>query len=1449
MAIVLKDRVKVTSGVTGTGTATLGAAAVGYQDFSAIGNGNITYYTIALQSGNEWEVGKGTVTFSGGTWFLSRDAVFESSAGGTAVNFSAGTKDVFVTYPAERAIFEEPDGQTLIDGGPITVLGDNVTTNPSLEAELGKFVGNVDSFGQVYNLNQSDGSSASADFVVYNDQTTDGFTHFTDMGINSSNYSSVDYPLFTPGSGYVFHDGDDFFIGNQTAAKDVVLFAGGVTTANEAVRIKGSDQSVELAGNLSVTGTATITGAAEFQSTVLLDADPTLALQAATKQYVDNAVATGLHVHEPVRVKTTANLTATYNNGSSGVGATLTNSGTQVALSIDGISLSVNDRVLVWQQTTQTQNGVYVVTTVGSGSTNWVLTRSSDADTYSAQDTGGLGGGDYFYVQEGLTGAGDSYICTNEGTITFGTTAITFSQFSGAITYVGGTNINVTGQTISLTGTVAPTNGGTGVNTVTTGDLLYGSASNTWAKLPLGTAYKSLVVNASGTQVEWNAIALNQSGAVSGTLPTGNGGTGLTTYTLGDILYSSATNTLSKLAGNATTTKLFLSQTGTGGGSAAPAWAQPTASDISGLAASATTDTTNAANITSGTLPVARLNGSYTGITGVGTLAAGTWNASTIAAIYGGTGQTSYTQGDLLYATSSTTVGKLADVAAGNALLSGGVGADPAWGKVGLTTHVSGTLAVANGGTGATTLTGYVYGNGTGAMTASTTIPNSATTATSANTASAIVARDASGNFSAGTITASLSGNATSATSATSATTATNLAGGVAGAVPYQSASGTTLFSAAGTSGQVLQSNGTTAPTWVTPAAVNNGTLSLAVSGTGLSGSATFTANQAGNSTFTVTSNATNANTASTIVARDASGNFSAGTITAALSGNATTATTATTANATAAAVTFNNSGTGAASGTTFNGSTAQTISHNTVGASPLAGSASLTTTGTVTSGTWSASFGAVSGANLTNLTAGNLTGTIPSGVLGNSSLNIGTTSVALNRASANQALTGITSITFPGSVSGSVQLIPAATAGTGTVLTMPATTGTVVTTGDTGTVTSTMIANDTIVNADISPSAAIAVSKLAASTISGVTLGGTLNTLTMNTSGTGLSGSTTYNGSGAATFTVTSNATNANTASTIVARDASGNFSAGVITATLNGTASAATSATTATTANSLNTANNYQVNSIGVGAAASGTAGRINATTGVFTPNAVGVSTGLTVVNGDVTAYRSGGTTGVIYLSSSGSNYLYWDGSSYYLGANIALSTGNYNSYAPTLTGGGASGTWGINVTGNAATATTLQTARTINGVSFNGSANITVTANTPNSLTLATSGTGLSGSATFNGGSAQTFTVTSNATSVNTASTIVARDGSGNFSAGTITATLNGNASTATTATTASTATNVALGTSGSGGAIYENSQTIASNYTLTSGRNGMSAGPVTINSGVTVTVPSGSSWVIV
>jgi len=123
MALVVKDRVKETTTTTGTGTVTLAGAATGFQSFAAIGNANTTYYTIAGQSGSEWEVGIGTYTSSGTT--LSRDTVLSSSNSGSLVNFSAGTKDVFVTYPAGRSY----------DG----IGSQSISTNNTQIAESGTF--------------------------------------------------------------------------------------------------------------------------------------------------------------------------------------------------------------------------------------------------------------------------------------------------------------------------------------------------------------------------------------------------------------------------------------------------------------------------------------------------------------------------------------------------------------------------------------------------------------------------------------------------------------------------------------------------------------------------------------------------------------------------------------------------------------------------------------------------------------------------------------------------------------------------------------------------------------------------------------------------------------------------------------------------------------------------------------------------------------------------------------------------------------------------------------------------------------------------------------------------------------------------------------------------------------------------------------------------------------
>jgi hypothetical protein len=126
MALVVKDRVKESTTSTGTGTITLGGTFSGFQDFSAIGDGNTTYYTIT--DGTNWEVGIGTYTASGTT--LSRDTVLESSNSGSLVNFGAGTKDVFVTYPAERAVYYQTASASNINFVfTSTVVGSGGTSN------------------------------------------------------------------------------------------------------------------------------------------------------------------------------------------------------------------------------------------------------------------------------------------------------------------------------------------------------------------------------------------------------------------------------------------------------------------------------------------------------------------------------------------------------------------------------------------------------------------------------------------------------------------------------------------------------------------------------------------------------------------------------------------------------------------------------------------------------------------------------------------------------------------------------------------------------------------------------------------------------------------------------------------------------------------------------------------------------------------------------------------------------------------------------------------------------------------------------------------------------------------------------------------------------------------------------------------------------------------------
>ena len=236
---------------------------------------------------------------------------------------------------------------------------------------------------------------------------------------------------------------------NSVIAGVSSALATSINNTNSNVTALSATLATSIANHLPLAG-GTMTG------NLILNGAPSANLQAATKQYVDNLTAAAIHFHTAVRVEspdTAGNLNATYDNGTSGVGATLTNAGTQAALVIDGVTLNTSDRVLIYNQTNGYENGVYTVTDTGSASTNWVLTRATDADSYEPNDNTGLDGGSYFFVEEGDTGAGEAYVCSNIGEITFGTTDITFVLFSSALVYTAGSGINInTSRVISVSG-------------------------------------------------------------------------------------------------------------------------------------------------------------------------------------------------------------------------------------------------------------------------------------------------------------------------------------------------------------------------------------------------------------------------------------------------------------------------------------------------------------------------------------------------------------------------------------------------------------------------------------------------------------------------------------------------------------------------------------------------------------------------------------------------------------------------------------------------------------------------------------------------------------------------------------------------------------------------------------------------------------------------------------
>ena len=305
---------------------------------------------------------------------------------------------------------------------------------------------------------------------------------------------------------------DGITIGSDdTSLGDTITDLNGLTSVDvdnitlDANTISTTNSNGDLV--LSPNGTGSVTVPSGYESRAGFSSDSLV-----NKTYVDS-VANGLDVKKSVRVATTANLSATYNNGN----GTLTAS-SNGAISIDGVSLNADDRVLVKDQSTGAQNGFYKVTTVGSGGAAFVLTRTPDADAASE-----LTAGAFTFVEEGTANADNGYVLSTNGTITLGTTAITFEQFSGAGQIAAGAGLTKTGNTIDAVGTADKIT--VSANAITIASTYVGQTSIT----TLGTI----------TTGTWNGS----------TIGVGSGGTGLTSIAKGSVLVANSANTLSALDG------------------------------------------------------------------------------------------------------------------------------------------------------------------------------------------------------------------------------------------------------------------------------------------------------------------------------------------------------------------------------------------------------------------------------------------------------------------------------------------------------------------------------------------------------------------------------------------------------------------------------------------------------------------------------------------------------------------------------------------------------------------------------------------------------------------------------------------------------------------------------------------------------------------------------------
>ena len=386
----------------------------------------------------------------------------------TTFNISAdtGTDDPFNT--GETLTFTGGEGiDTTVSNNTITIAGEDATTS-----------------------NKGIASFNSNDF-----STSSGAVSIKSGGVSNAQLANNSVTI---GSDSISLGGTQTDLNGITS-----LDVDNITVDTNTISTTNSNGNLILEPN----GTGTVTVPSGYESRTGFGNDSLV-----NKSYVD-AVANGLDVKKSVRVATTGNLAGSYNNGNGTITAS-----SNGAISIDGVSLSADDRVLVKDQTNQVENGFYKVTTVGSGSAVFVLTRTPDGD-----EADELTGGAFTFVEEGTANADNGYVASHNGTPTVGTTNITFEQFSGAGQIAAGAGLTKTGNTIDVVGTIDKIT--VSANALTIASTYVGQSSIT----TLGTI-------STGT---WNGTEIGVA----------HGGTGLTAVAKGSVLVANSANTLSALDG------------------------------------------------------------------------------------------------------------------------------------------------------------------------------------------------------------------------------------------------------------------------------------------------------------------------------------------------------------------------------------------------------------------------------------------------------------------------------------------------------------------------------------------------------------------------------------------------------------------------------------------------------------------------------------------------------------------------------------------------------------------------------------------------------------------------------------------------------------------------------------------------------------------------------------